>query len=208
VFPTIDLGENIIQSEYYYIDPWGNIHVKTVETIGDNAYFCGMFNSSSTLVDVKYIAETFLNLTLDYNATTTNCITIKYISSIDGVNWSDEISYDTTRQFFGRYVKIILYPKTTQDLIHLKSVSYTIDVPDVEDIIEHKAIPAAKTYVKYNRVFFATPSSVALYVSYDDGTAAKHQKTDVTNQGFYLEIFDENGNLTSGTLDKAVIRGY
>ena len=207
ITPAIDLGENVMEDESYYIDPWGNIKIETKETIGSGAFFADMFNSGNTYVDILYVAETFLSITLDYNATVTNSIDIKYQTSMDGLSWSDEVPYHT-KQFFGRYVRIVLYPKTTQDLIHLKSISYSIDVTDVEDIIEDISIDAQKTYIKYNHKFFATPSSVALYVSDSQGNMAIHRKTEVTNTGFYLEIFNLSGNLIAGKLDKAVIRGY
>jgi hypothetical protein len=92
-------------------------------------------------------------------------------------------------------------------LIHLKSVSVTIDVPDVEDIIINKNIPAVKTHINFNRVFL-TPPSVALFVSDNSGKTAIYKKTNITNTGFDLELLDTNDNLIAGVLDRAIIRGY
>lgn len=204
--PIVDLGANIIEQENYYIDPWGNVKVKTQETIGSTEFFSDIFSGGSTPVSIKYLAETFLNITPVYNSTPSTSIGIKYQTSIDGNSWSEEVSY-LTKQFFGRYVKILLYPKSTKDLLHLEFVKVAIDVPDVEDILLNIAIPAVKTYVKYNRKFYSIPN-VAPIVEYGNGDTAIYRKSNITTDGFYLEILDSQGSLVSGVLVQANIRGY
>ncbi len=204
--PVVDLGANIIEQENYYIDPWGNVKVKTQETIGSTEFFSDIFSGGSTPVSIKYLAETFLSISPVYNSTPSTSVGIKYQTSIDGTSWSEEFSY-LTRQFFGRYVKILLYPKSTQDLLHLKSVTITIDVPDVEDVLLNITIPAVKTYVRYNRKFYAIPN-VAPIVEYGNGDTAIYRKSNITSDGFDLEILDSQGSLVSGVLVQANIRGY
>ena len=218
ILPEVDLGDNILEGDCFYIDPWRNIHLKSIEKIGDYAHFADIFNSAPLhLVTPKYATETFLGITIDWNENHIVTLGKEYRVRVDGDGWSDWVTY-LEKRFFGRRVQVRLTPQSLDGVtnVEIKGAKIVIDVPDVEDVIENVPIPATKTQIFYHRKFYDTPKSIALFTSDDRSETISNKtvrqviwrKSDVTRVSFWLELLDDQGNLIPGKLEKAVIRGF
>lgn len=214
-FPEIDLGPNILEEGCFYIDMWGAIHLKSIETPYDFEYFSDIFDTyygtGFTLVNPKYATQTLLGVDVSYNTNANNRVDIDYCTRVDGDGWSEWTPY-TERQFLGRRIKPRLTPisiDSTTDVI-ISTVKVVVDVPDVEDIpVENLQIPAARTRIYYKRKFFNIPKSVTASTTDLNGVSATNRIDPewITRGYFDIEILDSNGNLIPGIIQIAKVRG-
>lgn len=200
----IDLGYGIIDTEDYYADPWGDLNIASQETIGSNVAFGDMFSSTVTPVNAKAIAETYVTVNPKYNPRIDNGIGVEYSVSLDNNSYSSKIQ-SLQKQFTGRYLRVSLRP--TGGSLDLRSVNVSVDVPDVEFTIENIDISVTKTHIAFPRKLLTTPS-VALFVCDSEGQMAIWKTSNVTNNGFDIELFSLQGNAIAGKVIKGIIRGY
>lgn len=208
--PTIDLGQNIIDTSCFWTDAWGVMHIKSTETIGDYEHFSDMFGVDElTQVPIKYLASTFMSVRLNSNAGNDIIITQDYRTSVDGQLWSDWIS-TTHRQFYGRYlqIRITAQPTTGQKQLKIYGATVDVDVPDVDEIIQNIEIPITGKHIAFKQKFFTVPTSVALFTSDLQGKQATWQMSNLTANGVDIAILDDKGNNMIGMLIRADIRGY
>lgn len=111
--------------------------------------------------------------------------------------------------FAGRYIQVRILPKSIDGIgnIVIKGVTVTIDVPDMEDIIENVRLnAAAATTIHFNKKF----KEIKSFSAYTD--LAGRQVTCVlenrTESSIDVSALDDNGNRIAATLQKLVIRGY
>lgn len=214
-FPEIDLGPNILEEGCFYIDMWGVIHLKSIETPYDFEYFSDIFDTyygaGFTLINPKYATQTLLDVDVSYNTNVNNRVDIDYCTRVDGDGWSEWTPY-AERQFLGRRIKPRLTPVSingTTDVI-ISAVKVMVDVPDVEDVCaENLQIPAARTRIYYRRKFYNAPKSVTASTTDLTGVSATNRIDPewITRDYFDIEILDSNGNIIPGIIQRAVARG-
>ena len=182
------------------------IHNK--EKLGDYAHFADIFGAVLTPKTPEYVKETFVGVTVDYKTIGSAYVDIQYRASLDGNNWSD-LKPLSQKQFIGRYAEIHLFPHSADGSgqIVISGAAVSIDVPDIEDIIESKDIPAARTRIYYHKKFSAV-KSIAPYTQDGAGMQATCCIVEQTAEYFDIEILDASGTMIAGKLQKAVIRGY
>lgn len=211
IFEPIDLGPNVIEENYYYIDAYGDTRLKTTKILGDFEYFADIFGYPHQYVVPQYKIITFANIDLDYVKNENNYINIWYRVSIDGTNWGEWTPL-INHQFFGRYIQFKLYPGTLdrKTNVLLCGATIKIDVPDLEENIENMDIPAEKTFVAFKQRFFDTPKSIALFTCDETGKQCtwRSNPAEWSKNGFYIELLDDTGNLMAGKLILAKVRGY
>lgn len=207
--PVIDLGPHIVDTSNFYIDTNGNYQVNSVELLGDYESIGDIFGITLHLQEIKYITQTFLTFNIDYNQDPNNRIDIVYATSFDGVTWGNYVS-SVVKQFFGRYIKVRLCPISIDGItdVTIKGMSESIDVPDMENIINSMTIPANTTHITFKQKFFAIPKSYYAFTSDTTGKQATNRITNVTNEGFDLDILNDTGINIAGILQQAMIRGY
>lgn len=208
--PIIDLGPNIIDEDCFWTDQWGVLHIKQNETIGSLPSFGEMFgNGPWTNVPIKTLASTFVNIDVASNAGTDITIRQDYQVSVDGLTWGDWTPV-SQRQFYGRYVQIRLtcLSMTGKTQVQITGASIAIDVQDVEETIENVGITAGVNAIAFRKKFLTPPSSVALFTADTTGKQATWRITNLTKDGFDVEILDDTGANIAGILVKATIRGY
>jgi hypothetical protein len=208
LFPVIDLGPNILDDSCFWVDSRGNIRLKANEKLSDYTHFADIFGATLTFMKPTYTTETFVGIDVKYTTRGNARIDVEYKTSLDGLNWSGWIP-SSVQQFTGRYVQIHLLPRSTDNLgqVFISGAHVAIDVPDVEDIIENVSIPAQVTRIAYQRKF-AQVKSVSPYTQDLTGKQATCNIVAQTNEYFDIEIMDQTGNLISGKLQRATIRGY
>jgi hypothetical protein len=214
-FSEIDLGPNILEEGCFFNDIWGNMHLKSIETVNDFEYFSDMFeallNNKLTLVTPKYATQTLLGITPTFNTNSNNRIDIDYKTRVDGDGWSDWHPY-SDRQFIGRRILPRLSSVSIDGVtdVIISAVKVIVDVPDVEDIpAENIQIPAARTRIYYRRKFFNVPKSVTASTTDLFGVQATNRidPSWITRDYFDIEIYDSGGNLTAGIIQIAKARG-
>lgn len=214
VFPEIDLGPNILEEGCFYLDMWGAMHLKSLETAYDYEYFSDVFDAFYTgfaLVNPKYATQTLLGVNITYNTNSNNRIDIDYRARVDGDGWSEWTPY-IERQFLGRRIMPRLTPVSIDGItdVIIRVVNVIVDVPDVEDVIENISIPAAKTRIYYRRKFFDVPKSITPFTTDETGKQAtcRIDPATITRDYFEIEILDNNGNLITGILQRVTVRGF
>lgn len=210
--PEFDLGPNVIERDCYYIDFLGEMHLKSVEKVDDYATFDEILALQSLhLVEPKAASATLLGIDIDWNSNHVVQLNIEYRVRVDGDGWSQWTIY-TERQFFGRRVQIRLLPKSIDGItgVIIRGGKVTIDVPDIEDIIENVPLEAIKTKIAFHRKFFAVPKSIEAYTRDLTGklTANRIDPTTRTNVDCDLENLDDANNVIAGKLELMRIRGY
>ncbi|MDF2563670.1 MAG: hypothetical protein K0Q53_65 [Massilibacillus sp.] len=208
-FPTIDLGENIIDDSCYYISHDGTLKLLSTDTLGDYELFADIFSGKPyEYMTPSYAKDTFVGVNVDYTYTGNAYIDIEYRVSLDGVAWSDWISI-SNKQFSGRYVQIKLLPTSSDGMgqVFITGASVGIDVPDIEEVIENKTIAAEITRFTYVKKFTEV-RSIAPYTQDISGVQATCYIVNQTNEYFDMCILDANGAMITGKLQKAIIRGY
>ncbi|MDD2960279.1 MAG: phage tail protein [Lachnospiraceae bacterium] len=207
--PLIDLGENIIDSDCYYIDSKGVIHQQDLKRIRDYENFGDIFAGANELTAPISLASTFLGIKVDGAGGDDVIKEIYYRTSIDGYTFSDWLPAAQT-VFKGRFLQIRVDVKSisghTQGTI--KNVSVSIDVPDTEIILENILLSAGENYIAFNHRFMTVPSSVAVFTSDLEGRAVTWQITDCDERGCKLCVYDDKGELCEGKLVRAMVRGY
>lgn len=208
LMPPIDLGPNILDESCYWIDNAGNVRLKSVETLADFNPFSDIFGAKLTPMKPSFTKETFVGVDVKHTIRGNARIDIEYRTSMNGEQWSNWIP-NSIKQFSGRYVQIRLLPISVDGLgqVYISGATVSIDVPDIEEIIENVAIPASRTRLTYKRKF-AEVKSVSLYTQDLSGKQATCYIADQTNEYVDLEILDQNGTLIPGKLQMATIRGY
>jgi hypothetical protein len=208
LLPTIDLGQNILDSEAFYFDKYGNAKLRTVEVLGDFVTFGEIFTIPVHYVVPEYAVETIMGIEVVYNAIDGARVECEYRTSLDGTQWSGWVS-SSVKQFYGRFIQIRLTPISMDGTtpVIIDGVKIKIDVPDVEDTIVNVNLPAAKTTVKFNKMFTNVPN-VGVFTQDLTGQAATWRITNITTKSFDIELLDKNGNLIPGKLIQAIIRGY
>lgn len=210
--PEIDLGSNVIEQDCYYIDFWGEVHLKSIEKVDDYQTFDEVLALQTLhLVEPKAAMQTLLGINIDWNSNHTVELEIEYRVRVDGDGWSNWTIY-SERQFFGRRVQIRLLPKSLDGVtsVVIRGGTIKIDVPDVEDIIENVPIEAVKTKIKFHRKFYTVPKSIEAYTRDLTGKLAANRidPATITNADCDLEILDDNDNVIAGKLELMRIRGY
>ncbi len=214
-FAEIDLGPNILEEGCFYLEMWGVMHLKSIETPYDFEYFSDMFDlyygAGFTLVNPKYATQTLLGINIEYNTNSNNRIDIDYQTRVDGDGWSEWTPY-SERQFLGRRIMPRLSPISINSItdVIISKVNVVVDVPDIEDICaENLQIPAARTRIYYKRKFFNIPKSVTASTTDLIGVQATNRIDPnwITRDYFDIEILDNNGNLISGIIQIAKARG-
>ena len=204
----IDLGENIIDSSCYYVRADGSVHILSVETLADFVRFSDIFGARLTPMQPEYAKQLFSGVAVDYETRGAGYVDVQYRTSLDNVNYGAWKSISEA-QFTGRYVEIAILPRSVDGIgtVGVRSVSVTIDVPDIEEIIEKVTLKPVRTRIRYKRKF-AEVRSVALYTQDENGQQAISNIVEQTNAYIDMCILDAEGNMISGLLQKAVIRGY
>lgn len=205
----IDLGSDMVDESAFWSDVWGTVHVKTVKNIADLDTFADMFGGPFDKVNVKYFASTLMALQIDSNASNDVVIIQEYRTSLDNQNWTDWTPTNNN-QFYGRYVQIRLTGQSISTLqqVKIKSIKVSIDVPDVEELIEDMHLDAGITHIKFKQKFFTVPTSIALFTSDMQHKQVTWRTSNVTPDGFDLELLDDDSNDIEGILIRADIRGY
>ena len=208
VLPALDLGPNIIEEGFFYVDGLGNVAIDSVQTLGSFIAFDEWFDTVLTPQPVKYATETFASIAIGYTKSINTELIVEYRASIDGQHYGPWTS-SIIRQFFGRYAQIHLIPKSLDGVtqITISSATQVVDVPDVDNVVVNKDILAVKTRVNFSRKFYATPKSLAVYTQDATGKLATNRVTNVTRDGFDLEILDGD-TVIAGKMQEARARGY
>jgi hypothetical protein len=211
IFTPIDLGVDVIEENYFYLDAYGDVRLKTTKTLGDFTYFFDIFGYPHQYVVPQYKIITFANIDLDYIKNENNYINIWFRTSINATDWSEWTSL-LNHQFFGRYIQFKLYPGSLDKKTNVKLCGATIqiDVPTLEESIENINIYAEKTWIPFQQKYFDTPKSIALFTCDSNGKQItwRSNSSEWTKEGFYIELLDDTGSLTSGKLILAKVRGY
>ena len=208
LLPVIDLGENIIDSSCYYVRADGTIHILSVEKLADFTHFADIFGVHLTPMQPEYAKQLFSGVVVDYETRGTGYVEIRYRTSLDNVIYGTWKNISEA-QFTGRYVEIAVLPRSVDGIgtVGVRSVSVTIDVPDIEEIIEKIPLKPERKRIRYKRKF-AEVRSVALYTQDENGQQAISNIIEQTNEYVDMCILNAEGNMISGLLQKAVIRGY
>lgn len=209
ILPVADLGDNVLDAGSYYFDPWGYLHLRTIEELKDYVSFADIFNNPSlTRVIPSYVIKTFLGVKTTYNQSPNNRIDIQYRTRVDGDGWSEWHLY-SEKQFFGKRIETKLFPKSLDGITNvvISAAKLQVDVPDVEDIIENISLNAEKTSIAYHQKFYEEPHSIALYTADNTGRQVFWRITNITRENFDLELLDRDDNIVGGKLLKAVIHG-
>ena len=208
VLPPIDLGENMLDMSCFWKDTSGQLHLKSTKTLADYEKFADIFGGSHEYMKMKYQNSTFSAVDVDYELDGNAKYTVEYRTSIDATMWSEWIP-ESVKQFAGRYIQVRILPKSIDGIgnIVIKGVTVTIDVPDMEDIIENVRLnAAAATTIHFNKKF----KEIKSFSAYTD--LAGRQVTCVlenrTESSIDVSALDDNGNRIAATLQKLVIRGY
>lgn len=204
-FPSIDIGNSNIDSSCYYYDPYNNMKIKSTELISSLTNFSDMFNSTDTKVQLKELSKTYISIYSTYNQYGNYVIT-RYKTSVNNINFTDEINY-IDGFFYGQYIKPVLYP-ICKNKLNLSATQATIDVPDVLYTFKNINIPASKTTVYYEKYFWSAPTVFELFPYDSNGQLCIYKIENVTNTSFDITLFNLNGDVISGTITSATIRGY
>ena len=210
--PKIDLGEGVIEAECYYIDFWGEVHLKSIERVDDYVTFDEVLAVNPLhLVEPRAAMQTLMGVDIDWNSNHVVRLDTEYRVRVDGDGWSNWTIY-SERQFFGRRVQIRLLPKSLDGVsgVIIRGGKVNIDVPDIEDIIENVPIEAVKTKIHFHRKFYTIPKSIEAYTRDLAGklTANRIDPNTITNADCDLEILGDNDNPIAGKLELMRIRGY
>lgn len=208
--PVADLGPNIIEEGYFWVDRFGETHLNSVKKLRDFERFFDIFGVEHELVEPKYATQTLMGIEIFYNQTPNNRVDIEYRTRVDGDGWTEWKTY-LEKTFFGRRIEVKLKPYTgNSENVVISGGRMIVDVPDVEEIIENVDIPAAKTRITFRRKFFDPPKSIAIFAADNTGKQAiwRIDPESITRDGFDLELLDDEGNLIAGKLLRASVRGY
>jgi hypothetical protein len=208
--PIADLGENILQSDCYYIDPWGDLHLRSIDTINDYDDFFNMFVSTIvTLVTPQYNTKTFLGVNIDYDYQPNNRIDSEYRTRVDGDQWSSWYSTQE-KQFIGRRIETKLLPVSLDGItnVGISSATLKVDVPDIAEEQKNINVTVAGVHITYQKRYYDTPIVTNLVTRDSNGVMATNQVTNESLTGCDVFILDSSGNPTTGTIKIIEIAGY
>ena len=208
--PVADLGPNIIETGYFWIDRFGEAHLNNIKKLKDFDRFFDVFGIEHPLVEPKYATQTLMGIEIYYNQMPTNRVDIEYRTRVDGDGWTEWKTY-LEKTFFGRRIEVKLKPMTGNgDNVVISGGRMIVDVPDVEEIIENIDIPAVKTRITFRRKFFDPPKSIAIFAADSTGKQAiwRIDPGSIERDHFDLELLDDQENLIAGRLLRASVRGY
>jgi predicted phage tail protein len=189
ILPPIDLGPNVIEENYFFIDPWGDVQLRsakpdgTPKSLADYTNYWDIFSIPLVKVTPQYKIETFLNIDVDYQKSEFNYVNIEFRTSLDGVTWGSWTPL-INHQFFGRWVQLKFLPGSLDNVtnVNICGATIKIDVPDLtENIAETAVSNSGSTRYYLNQRFFAAPL-IKLY-SYDSGNKqCTHEIVDGTSK--------------------------
>lgn len=207
--PLIDLGENIIDSDCYYIDSKGIIHQQEIKRIKDYNLFREIFEGEHVLTAPVSLASTFLGIAVEGDESSDVVKEISYRTSIDGYTFTDWIPVHQA-VFRGRFVQLRIKLKSLSGQTQgwLKKVTVSIDVPDTEVSLENVILQTGDNYVPFTHRFIAVPNSVAVFTSDMEGKAVTWQITAYDEKGFHITLFNAKEEPCAGKIVRAIIRGY
>lgn len=207
--PVIDLGEDLIDPDCYWIDSKGIIHQQEIEKIKDYKMFADMFGGGGDLVAPVSLASTFINILIDGTNSKDINKAVEYRVSIDGYTYTDWTP-DAQTIFRGRFVQIRVNMSSVSGHTpgYIKNVTVQIDVPDIDIPLENINLKAGINYVSYGHNFMETPSSVAVFTVDDTGKSVSYQITGADNKGFQICLYDDRNNMIAGKITRAFIKGY
>lgn len=209
LLPIIDLGENIVDESCFWKDSHGKLHLKSTKTLADFEKFTDIFQTKLEYVKVRYMNSTFASILIDGYAAGAGRYIAEYRTSIDGEDWSDWIP-ETVTQFAGRYIQVRVRAESLdgKGTVYIRRISISIDVPDVEEIIENIKLSAdTTTHIEFAHTFKEVKSIAA----YTQDLAGKQctcyiEKSDAHSAD--VAVLDAAGNQITGLLQKIIIRGY
>jgi len=207
ILPVIDLGVGVLDASCYYTAGNGSVKFHTVQKLSDYGYFSDIFGTAVTYVQPTYLKETFMAVTVDYTTIGLASVSTYYQSSVDGITWTALTPYSGS-QFYGRYLRMTLYPVSNGGQVYIKGATVTIDVPDVEELHTNIAVASTGTTVALTSNFTVIDS----YEAYTTNASGLQCSNMVTIAGdlrsLTVHIYDSTGTAIAGKLQKVLIRGY
>lgn len=170
--PAVDLGQNVIEENYFYVDYFGNFRLHTAHgdefaTLNDYSDFFDLFAETPEYVIPQYKIETFLTVDVDYQKKINNFVNFYFRTGFDGVGYSAYQSM-INHQFFGRYVQVKLCPGSLDDITNVSvcGAAVAVDVPDmIEKVDMTTVLNSGATRYMLKKRYFAAPN-IELF-SYD-----------------------------------------
>ncbi len=209
ILPVADLGHRVLQADCYYIDPWGYLHLKTEEELGDFERFFDMFNNLTIhKVAAQPSIKTFLGIKVDFNQNVNNRIDVQYRTRTDGDDWSAWAT-SNVKEFTGRRVETMIKPVSLDGKTNviITGAKIEVDVPDVTEELKNISVPETGLDYVYKQRFYIAPF-LGLYTYDSTGMSVTHRKTNETNEGFHLELLDSSGLPVTGKIAYGTAIGY
>jgi hypothetical protein len=209
ILPTIDLGDKVLQPDCYYIDPWGVLKLRSVETIDTYETFFDMFEDSTlTRVTAEYIMTTFLGVHIAYNQGPNTRIDSYFHTRADGDQWSEWQSTQN-KQFVGKRIEIRLNPVSLdrKTNVAISAATIEVDVPDVTERQTNIPVPVEGVHIKFKQRYWDPPLIDKLSTRKLDGTSATNRVINRTEKGCDIFIL-ENGEPIEGVIEVLEVRGF
>lgn len=209
ILPTIDLGDKVLQPDCYYIDPWGVLKLRSVETIDTYETFFDMFEDSTlTRVTAEYIMTTFLGVHIAYNQGPNTRIDSYFHTRADGDQWSEWQSTQN-KQFVGKRIEIRLIPVSLdrKTNVAISAATIEVDVPDVTERQTNIPVPVEGVHIKFKQRYWDPPLIDKLSTRKLDGTSATNRVINRTEKGCDIFIL-ENGEPIEGVIEVLEVRGF
>ena len=209
ILPVIDLGENIVDTSCFWRDSKGKLRLRYTKTLADFEKFTDIFQTKLEFVKVRYMNSTFANISVDGYVAGAGRYVTEYCTSIDGKDWSEWMP-DTVTQFAGRYVQVRIKAESLdgKGTVFIRRVYVTIDVPDIEEIIENIRLSAdSATHIQFVHDFKEV-KSVSAYTEDLKGKQCTCYIEKIGLNSADVSVLDADGNRIAGLLQKIIIRGY
>lgn len=209
ILPVIDLGENIVDTSCFWRDSKGKLRLRYTKTLADFEKFTDIFQTKLEFVKVRYMNSTFANISVDGYVAGAGRYVTEYRTSIDGKDWSEWMP-DTVTQFAGRYVQVRIKAESLdgKGTVFIRRVYVTIDVPDIEEIIENIRLSAdSATHIQFVHDFKEV-KSVSAYTEDLKGKQCTCYIEKIGLNSADVSVLDADGNRIAGLLQKIIIRGY
>lgn len=208
--PIIDLGEYVLQSECYYIDPWGEMHLKSVIVSDDYDDLLDFFATTNTdKVEAQYMMTTFLNPTITYNQGLNNRVDIYYRTRADGDQWT--VWKDASeKQFTGRRIEPKIIPVSLDGItnVAISAATIEVDVPERSEIRTNLSVPVEGLHITYRNRYYFPPTASALRTTDLTGLEMPPQMVNEERDGCDIFIYDYSGNAIAGIIKFIEIWGY
>ncbi len=208
--PIVDLGEYVLQSNCYYIDPLGGIHLKSVVISDDYDDLLDFFaTTDSSKVTAQYMMTTYLNPQITYNQSLNNRVDTYYRTRADGDQWSDWKDA-SDKQFTGRRIEVKLVPVSLDGLTNvvISATTIEVDVPDRSEIFTNIDVPFGGVHIQYSNRYYFPPTPRTLTTRDFNGIMMPNQQLNKEREGSDIKIYDYSGNEIAGIIDIIEIWGY